>query len=269
MIVITSDPVIVSGPSTIDGRNPRIGYHNLVTPEFIFADEETDDERIVNVANPTTYLLWRGETTDPQNVTLVLPVAENVNYFAIAKHNLGSSGAFLKFQSSTDGVAWTDRTANAALNTDYVMIYEFNTVLASYFRLVITPGVVPPSIGVLYIGRILVLQRRVYVGHVPIVFGRDTEVSTGYSENGQFLGRVMRRRTLQSAVEIKNLTPAWVRSDLDPFLEVATVQPFFWAWRPEDYPFETGFAWLKGDPDVVNQSPNGFMSASFRMQAVR
>jgi hypothetical protein len=269
MIVIGSSPVLGPAGTVPDARNPRIGWHNLVRFNNVTADEATDDEPITNIANPATYLLWRGLTTAEQSVQLSLDVAEDVNYFAIAKHNLGSSGAFLSFESSTNGTDWDEVVAPFALNNDTVMIREFDPVTAAYFRLLITPGVVPPSIGVLYIGNILVLQRRLYVGHTPFPYGRKSVVSTGFSESGQFLGRIRRRETFESSIELPNITPEWYRAEMEPFIEVASVTPFFWAWRPGDYPFETGYAWLTGNADVSNLLPNGMMKVSLSMQGIR
>ncbi len=270
MIVITSSPVLGPVSSvTMDARNPRIGWHNLVRYNNISADEAADDEPITNLANPATYLLWRGRTTDPQIVLLQFFGAETVNYFAIAKHNFGSSGATISFESSTNGTTWTTRVAAFNPPDDAVIIREFDPAVASSFRLSITPGTVPPAIGILYIGEILVLQRRLYVGHTPLPYGRQTVVSTGFSESGQFLGRVRRREVFESSIDLKNLTPDWYRENMEPFIAQATVNPFFWAWRPGDYPFETGYAWLTGDPAMSNQLPNGMVQVSLSMQGIR
>jgi hypothetical protein len=193
----------------------------------------------------------------------------DVNYFAIAKHNLGSSAATIKFQSSTDGAAWDDVTAAIVMNTDYVVIHEFDTVFARFFRLLITPGSEPPSIAVLFIGETLILQRRIYVGHTPLPFGRRTTVSNGRSESGEFLGRVLRRQFLESSVDMQNITPTWYREYAEPFIEAARTQTFFFAWRPSDYPDECGYAWLSDDVKMQNARANGMVSFSLNMQGVR
>jgi hypothetical protein len=269
MIVISSSVVLSPVAAAIDARNPRIGWRNLVTAGNVFSDEQTDEEPVVNIANPATYLMWRGETTAEQSVSVTLDSAQDVNYFAIAKHNLGSTGATIVFQSSTDSATWVDVTEPRVLNSDFVVIHEFDTVFARYFRLLITPGSEPPAIAVLYIGTTLALQRRIYVGHTPLPYGRKTTISSGRSESGQFLGRVMRREFLESSVDLQNLTPAWYREHLDLFVQAARTRPFFWAWRPSSYPNETGYAWLTDDPKVQNSRPNGMMQASFSMQGVR
>lgn len=269
MIVISSSIVLGPTAEAVDARNPRIGWRNFVTATNVSADEQADDEPVVNIANPATYLTWRGETTAQQAVTVSLESATDVNYFALAKHNLGSTGASLTFQYSTNGSSWTDITNPQVLNSDFVVIHEFDTVFARFFRLLIVPGTAPPAIAVLYIGTTLVLQRRIYVGHTPLPYGRSTTVSTGRSESGQFLGRVLRREFLESSVSLQNLTPAWYRSYLDLFVQAARTKPFFWAWRPQSYPNETGYAWLTDDVKVSNQRANGMMQASWSMQGVR
>jgi len=270
MIVISSSVVLSSSVAeVVDARNPRICWHNVVTPESVTADEEADDEPVVNIANPATYLRWRSTSMNQQSVQVSLSSAHDVNYFAIAKHNLGSSGATLVFQSSTDGSTWTNVTSPAVLNTDHVVIHEFDPVFAQNFRLLITPGSEPPSIAVLYIGETLVLQRRIYVGHTPLPFGRKTTVSNGRSESGEFLGRVLRRQFLESSVDLKNLTPTWYRQKLEPWVKAARTQPYFFAWRPASYPDEAGYVWLTDDVKVQNSSSNGMMSCSFSHQGVR
>lgn len=269
MIVISSSVVLAATPDSVDARNPRIGWHNLVAADNVTADEEANDEPVVNIANPATYLRWRGTTTAQQSVQVTLPLAQDVNYFAIAKHNLGSSGATLAFQSSTDGSAWTDAISPLVLSSDNVVIYEFDTVFASFFRLLITPGSEPPAIAVLYIGQTLVLQRRIYVGHTPFPFGRKSTVSNGRSESGEFLGRTLRRQFLESSVDMQNITPSWYREHMEPFVQAATTRPFFWSWRPSSYPDECGYAWLSDDVKTSNMRPNGMMQFSFQMQGVR
>ena len=268
MIHISSSIVLAQAGETINANNPRIGYRSIVTASNVSADEEADDEPVTNLANPATYLYWRGTSTSAQAVTVSLEAAADVDYFAIAKHNLGSTGATVAFQSSADGETWTT-IETIEPSSDYALIVEFDSVTAQFYRLSITPGTEPPAIAVLYIGEILVLQRRLFVNHTPLVYGRKTTVSSGMSESGQFLGRVVRRQLYSSSVTMGNLTSAWYRSHLDPFFEAARTKPYFWAWRPAQYPHEVGFAWMNGDPSMTNQRANGMIQIEFSMSGVR
>lgn len=125
-----------------------------------------------------------------------------------------------------------------------------------------------PRCAVLYCGKLLVLQRRFYVGHVPINYGRKVNVISGQSESGQFLGRIVTGRATATSVALQNLTPTWVRQNLVPFLRAAEDQPFFFAWRPQTYPREVGYAWLTNNPEPMNQRPNGMMSCTLQMSGI-
>jgi hypothetical protein len=267
-MIVISDSVVTVGTET-DPRNPRVGWHSLVTPDNVFSDEAEAGHPVSLLGNPATYLYWKGETTSAQTVGVQLSTAATVNYVGLARHNLGSTGAQYIVEASGDGSSWTQLTEPRIPIDDRPLIHEFDDEFASWFRLSITPDADAPEIGVMYFGDILRLQRRIYVGHTPITYGRETTVSTGYSEEGQFLGRVVRRRMYKTSVSMQNITPDWYRSEMDPFFESATERPFFFAWRPSSYPNETGFAWLTRDPSMVNARPNGMVDVEFQMQGIR
>jgi hypothetical protein len=130
------------------------------------------------------------------------------------------------------------------------------------------PGGLAPRIAVVYVGLLLPLERNIYVGHTPITLGRMTTVINRQSESGAFLGRIVVGETRRSAVALQNLTPAWYRTYFDPFARAAQRLPFFFAWRPGDYPRECGFAWLGSDPKPANQRPNGMMQVDLDLSGV-
>lgn len=270
-IVISSDVVLTTEETEagVNANNPRIGWHNLLTSANVSADEADTDFPVTNLANPATSKKWKGTTTGVQTIEISLAAAEKVNYFALAGHNFGTDGTNIKFQSSTDDSSWTDRTTSRVLSSDYAYMEEFADVTAQYFRLHLTPQTTIPQLAVLYIGRVLRMQRRLYVGFTPTTLNRKTTVSSGFSESGQFLGRIKRRQMLESSPDFKNLTPDWYRDTFDEFAVAAETKPFFFAWRPSTYPDEVGYMWLSGDIQPQNQLPNGMMSVSIPMQGMR
>jgi hypothetical protein len=270
--IVISDDVVLSAEEVeagVNDNNPRIGWHNLVTSTNVTSDEEAAGFSVVNVANPATYLKWKGETTGVQTVTVDLGSADEINYFGIVGHNFGTDGTNIKLQRSSNGSAWTDVTSARVLANDYAYMEEFADVNYRYYRLHLTPATLVPQLAVFYIGRVLRVQRRLYVGHKPATLNRKTTVSSGFSETGQFLGRVKRRQMLEGKADFKNITPDWYRETFDPFVAAAEEVPWFWAWRPGAYPEEVGFMWLDGDPDVGNDLPNGMMNFSISMTGMR
>ena len=110
---------------------------------------------------------------------------------------------------------------------------------------------IPPEAAVIYVGELLVLERSIKIdtGHVPITFGRRTNIVNGMSETGNFLGRIVLGEHRTSKAQFAWFTSAFYRSDIDEFLEAAQEAPFFWAWNPLEYPDETGYVWLINDAE--------------------
>lgn len=140
------------------------------------------------------------------------------------------------------------------------------------------------------------LQRRLYVGHTPIKYGRETTRLRGVAENGSFMGTIIRRRTIGTSVSVENLTPAYYRDTLDPMFVALQEQPHYFAWRawiadpawitdedgeaitdesgvklhdttasPLD---EVAYAWADPDPNMGNSRPNGMVQASWSLSGI-
>lgn len=155
------------------------------------------------------------------------------------------------------------------LGNNSPIIFRFAQQLVGAVRVRIQPGTSnPPAIAVAFAGLILVIQRRIYVGHGPANLNSETQILTGRSERGVYLGRVERNTFRATSVEIPNLTATWVRDNFAEFIETVKAEPFFFAWRPATYPDEVVFCWTRGDVKVTNDLPNGMMRASFDIQGV-
>jgi hypothetical protein len=269
MIYVTPAVALATDPQ--DANAPWIGYQSVLTRDNVSADVEAAQFPVSNVVTTSTSAVekWKGTSTAAQRIMVAEGGTQECDYFGVAKHNFGSTGATIKLQNSADGVTWADVTGTIAPGDDNAIMFRFTGATANHWALLITPGTAAPQVTVFYLGLLLVGQRRIYVGHTPLTLGRNQQVTTGLSEGGAFLGRVKRREFLASKVDLQNLTPSWYRTKFDPFAEASIERPFFWAWRPGDYPNEVGYAWVDGGIKPSNQSPNGFMQVSFDIQGVR
>lgn len=247
-------------------NNPRIGYRTILPDCTMAATGEAVGFPVDNLANPATYLPWKGDDAAGQTISITPTASTPVNYLGIARHNL--AGVQYTLQSSPDNSAWTT-VVQATPSDNAPIVHAFDEVDQPYYRLVLGAGSVAPSIAVLYLGEILTIQRRIHVGHTPAQLGRVREISSGVSESGQYLGRVLRAETFETSVDLVNLTSTHFYDDIDPFLDLAAVTPFFWARRPTARPDEVVFAWMQGNPQVSNQRNNGMMQVSWKMQGIR
>lgn len=268
-------PADSSGDLRPDG--PLVGYRTRVTLTNISADEEAAGFPATNLANPSTAEKWKGTTTGDQTVVMQLAVPAPCDYVGIARHNLGSTQCSVLVQASVDGDVWNDLADEFVPADDAAIMVRFVEDSGPFFRLLLNPSLAAPSIAVLYWGQLLVLQRNIYVGHMPINLSYENVSSVGISESGEFLGAIARRANPQNDVKQANLTPDWVRAKLAPFYRQCVGNgpdrnrtPFFFAWRPTSYPSEIAFGWFpEGSPPKTNNAKsNGMMDASFNIQAI-
>lgn len=268
MIYISSDLHLTADPE-IDLNAPIFGWHSVVTPSNVAATGEDDDHPVSNLGNVSTAAFWRADDADDHTVTVTTGTTDDIDYVGIARHNFGSQAIAVKIEAREDTEsAWEEIGAEVMPGDDAPMIFRFPADGFQAVRVVMQEGNAPPEIGVLYVGKILTSQRRIYVGHVPIQMGRETQVISGRSESGNFLGRIITGETLSTNVELTDLTPAWVRENMLPFLRQAQRRPFFFGWRPVQYPAESGFAWLNNDPRPVNSRANGMMNVELQLSGI-
>jgi hypothetical protein len=275
-VVISSSLTVVAGVDGLNTDSPIIGYQNLVTSTNITATTEDIDFPIINLANPATHLRWKsgaGSPSSDEYITVTLDTPEQIDYVGIAVHNFGTSSAPVSIEGTIEAPGgspdpWFELITPHLLPDDGPVIFRFNPQSLHSVRLRIQSGQVTPYLAVIYVGALLVLQRRIYVGHTPIKLGRRLSIANHRSISGNFLGRIVLSEKTGTNIALKNLTPSWYRSYMDPFVVAAQEIPFFFAWRPGSYPNEAGYCWLTDDPEPVNQSSNGMMQISFEVEGV-
>jgi hypothetical protein len=271
-IVISSSYVLadsVSGGGVINANNPVIGWQNLVAIGNIAADTEADGFPASNLANPSTNLRWLGEASEADDyITVTANATEPMDYIAIARHNLGSAQIPVSVEYLSSPETWVELIAPVLLPNDGPALFRFPPQALEAIRLRLQPGSAAPTIAVVYTGALLVLQRRIYVGHTPMPYGRQAKITNARSESGNFLGRIVLNETTRTKFDLQNLTPDWYRTVLDPFVRASKDTPFFFAWRPQSYPREVGYGWLTNDPQPSNQRLNGMMGISFELDGI-
>lgn len=279
-VVISSGFVVAPGVDDLDGNSPIIGYDNRVIGGNISATTEDPDYPVTNLANPSTALRWKsgaGSPTSEEYITVLPDTGDDLDYLAIARHNFGTSQAAVSvegvFEEPGSPADWFELVAPVLLPNDNPVIFRWTPQPLYGVRLRIQESLaaVPetPFLAVIYVGRLLLLQRRIYVGHTPQPYARKLSVANHMSVAGNFLGRVVLGEKTANNVSLKNLTPDWYRTYMEPFLLAAQEIPFFFSWRPGDYPLETGFCWLTGDPMPVNQLNNGMMQIDLDLEGTR
>lgn len=252
---------------------PWIGWHNVVNTSNTESNTEDEGFPISNIANPATHLFWRGgiNTAMDERVTVTLP-AGIYNYIAVAKHNFGTE----EFTISVDGKNGNSPDIYETLIDDFTpdddstLIMRFTEQPLTHIRLRMQGGEDVPQAAVLYVGRLLVMERGLdpEADHVPLPLGRRSTIVNGMSESGNFLGRVSLKEWRESTAKFAKFTPDWYRDTFEDFIEASKTIPFFFAWHPITYPDETGFAWLLNDPAPDTKADTERVSFELQMRGI-
>jgi len=261
MTIVISSSVVLTDAFGADANSPVFLVHTIVTIGNVVASGEDEDHPATNVANPGTFNYWLADDVDDHTLTVTTGYVDDLDGVGVAGHNFGTAAIAVKVQGQyEDAGAWSDLTTDFIPADDRPIIFRFDPQSLYGIRLVMAEGTAIPRAAVLYVGKLMVMPRRTYVGHEPINYSSEIEATNGLSESGQFLGRIVTGERFGTSFPFDNLPPAWLRTFLVPFLARAKQEPFFFAWRPATYPRETGYGWLTGRAVPRNSKSNGFMA---------
>lgn len=263
MIVVSPSVVLAQGDAAY---LPVIGYRSVVTTSNVSADSSTVAAPVTNLANPSTALLWQSASTATQYVTVTLEDSD-IDYVGVARHNFGTSGIQVTVQTEVDSV-WGDVAGPVAPADNRPLLFRFTKHAPSGVRLKLENATAAPYAAVLYVGELLTMELGIQVGFTPLNLSRSPTVRTGRSESGNFLGRVVTKVDHASRPTFRMLSAGWVRDYLDPFLEAAIESPFFFAWAPQEWPLEVGYAWLDEDASPSIAVVTGHLEVELPMKGV-
>jgi len=269
-LVISGSLVLGDAEAGLGLSQPHIGWENRCRDSGCVVSTSTAQENFEgeNVLLGLTYDFWK-PTVTPAVIAFTFPEAIAADYCGIAAHTLTETGCAVELQY-WDGAAWVS-LGDVQPGTDSgnkIVMFLFDQVSSAVWRLLITGGTAVPVLGPVNIGLSLKLERRLYGGHTPITLSKKTVIRPQKSETGQWLGRSIRREGATTKISLNNLTPAWVRSDFEPFIENSRTHPFFFAWRPSDYPAELAYCWTNTDIVATNSGTRDLMKSSFAVDAI-
>lgn len=267
MIVISSNLVLAQAAGAVDTDLPAVGYHNVVRSDSIVADTQEANFPASNLANPATHLEWRAADDSEQYITITTNEVDPIDYVGIARHNLGTAEIPVSIEANIDAV-WTEIVEEVMLPNDEPVMFRFDAASYSQVRIRLQAGSDSARAAVVYVGKLLDLERKVYVGHTPLTDARKIDVVSNRSVSGNFLGRIVLGEGRESTIPLSLFTPAWYRANMREFLEAAQEIPFFFAWRPGTYPLEVGFCDLMADPMPAPAGPSNLIAFDLKLNGV-
>jgi hypothetical protein len=222
-------------------------------------------------------LHWRAAASSPlaqKYITISVNQVDPLDYLGVAVHNFGTAGIAVSAEGATGLVGsppapeWFELTPPALLANDEPLILRWAPQSLVALRLRMQPGSQPPRAAVVYAGKLLVSPRGTHQDYVPINLARNTDTPIGVSENGHFLGSVTVSEGRASTFALKLLPPAWYRQNMDSFVQGARRRPFFFAWKPQEFPRDCGYCILASDVQPQRAFDTGTMAVELPMRGV-
>lgn len=254
MIVISGDMRLSPSAGEPPLCNPAIGWHNLVTVDNVTADTAETGFPASNMANPATArrTSWIAADTTAQNLTVDLSYIGEIDYVALAGHNLGSAGISLAINGHADDLdPWDDPLLSETMLPDNApTIFRVSSRPQAGIQIPLGAGSEPARIAVLYVGKLLTLDQTIR-GNIPFVSPRDAimrDVLDGQSETGTYLGTVEVGRWIESSVQLFMRHSYYVQH-VRAFLEARP--PFFFAPFPVARPNDVGYLRIVNNPQAT------------------
>lgn len=251
----------VPGSLTDPRPKPVIGYDNLFLEAGTFVDTGTQYQNALN------YNTFNGWLTGAAGSTFTFTAtgdAEVADYFAFAAHDLHDNTGNIKLEYH-DGAAWQTAAEMTPGTGDPFMIL-FDQVASTQWRVVVT-SVGAVTIGVIFAGTRLTLQRGFHVGHEPAGFGHNYKILNATTEGGQFAGQAVQRTGASGTISLEWITSAWMRTYWRPFVAHADSKPWFLMWSTETWANEVAYARSGASIRSQNSHPS-FMSSTVNYQAL-
>lgn len=245
-------------PKPIPTSNPSgalIGFDNLLS-----ASTTSDAEKALI---PNTFERWR-PPSGSVTVKFQMGTAAEIDFIGIAAHALTGESIVLQ-TAETVGGAVTDRAAATVLDNGALM-FSFDPVTVQEVIFTATLSA-DNEIGIMYAGKALQMPRDIYGGHSPINLSQQTDYQSIQSESGQFLGRTITRKGLETTFDWRYLEPDFYRDEFQTFVESARLLPFFIKWRPDKFSDEVAFGYTTTDIKPINMGGgHDLMSVSMNMR---
>lgn len=236
--------------------------HARILWDMISGTVSGDGTNPAYAANDYTSQRW---TLSPgaQAWTLQTAADDTVDCVFIAAHNLSGKTVTISTASTVGGTHTTRATISPTDNSTICALFNNSGVVYTVreVKVSVNDGT-DIAIGIIRAGVALQMPIPIYGGHRPLNLNRVTEAQQQFSETGQWLGRIIKRRAVTTAYEWEYLTTTWYDTYFEPFAQTLPLQPFCIAGNPSKIITDVGFVWTDRDVEPVNMGINAYRSVS-------
>ena len=248
---------------TLGSNQPLTNARILYAP--ITGTVTGDGTNPAYAANDYTSQRW---TLSPGSQSWLISTAADVTVdcLFIAAHNLSGRSFDVQTATAVGGAYTTRRTITPTDNSTICVL--FNNAGSPYtvreVKIIVADGS-DIAIGIIRLGTALQMPIPLYGGHRPLNLNRITEAQQNFSETGQWLGRIIKRRAVGSSYDWDYLTAAWYDQYFEPFALTLPLNPFCIAGNPSKITSDVGFVWTDKDVEPAIMGVKDYRAVSLNV----
>ncbi len=243
--------IVVQQGGTWVAGNSYLGYDSLFlrSDAVVSASAEDAGFPVENATNWLTYFGgWQTSVVGQNTITATFLTAKAASGYAIFKHNLGDIGGTVKLQHSDDGVIFTDIAGSEQTPANNKAIFFIFDVESHPIWRLLFSGISATQtliLGQAFVGPTTRVFGGPETGWTPPNLAFNDKFVNSRADGGDFLGRSLIRKGAKTGFNVSAVPAVWVRDNWEPFLTVAQLQPFYYAWNIVDFPFEVAYCFTE------------------------
>ncbi len=213
----------------------------VLAEDFFFggtvtASSEVDGSPGTSAGEQNTYDGWLPSAM-PATLTSVLASDSQADCLCIGAHDLGTQGATVILEY-LDG-SWQE-AASFSPTDDSAIVILFSAQTSDEWRIRLT-GATAPFIGFMMIGERTVFSAGITGDYTPTNWGTETELLSGISVSGQFIGTRVKKRLASTRIRLGLFSISLMSQELEDFvLKYNDGEMFFYAGYPSVLPKDAG-----------------------------
>lgn len=212
-----------------------IGAENLLeSADTVTASNEATDFEGANAYDKRTNTWWKpGVLSSPQEETLTaaFSTSQTVDFFGVMGHNLGTEGATIELQYSTQSpISWVTLFTITPSDDTCIFRRTASSVSAADWRVKITNSTASTLLAIAAFGQAVALPDNMRAPFMPPRYARNNDISNNKTEGGQFIGRSKYSSGYEADIMQQFVEPSWVDANFDTLIDRVEVAPFFFAW---------------------------------------
>lgn len=260
--------VITNAPTSNDSL-PTVLFQSVFDSGILSASTEATGYPKENILDESTAKSWK-PTARPATISVDCGSTTTVDAFAVIAHNLWTCGCSVVFQTSTDGITYTNAAPSVTPTDNTTILQLFTPITFRYFRVRITGGTANPNIGRILLGSRLTFPAGVKAPYTPIWASQQYELLTSTTLGGQFLGNRVLRQGGRTVINLVSFERTFAESNLTSFREhYNSGKAFVWAAGPSIFDKDVGYVWrTEGSTMSPTFDENGsWMSVAMEVNA--